>query len=353
MAKKTQTDKKNDALDALKNDISAGTPRNLYIFHGVERYLLEHYLVKLRTLLCPGSLSDFNYRRYEGKGLGINELVTACETLPMLSERTLVEIHDYDLFKSSENEREALTALFSDVPEYVCLVFVYDVLDYTPDKRLKKLTAALSTASVVEFAPQPQSKLIKWIQQHVKAVGKQIDTPTAEYLAFITGGLMTTLGTEIDKLCFYAPGQAVTRADIDAVVSPVLDAVSWKLTDSLVSGRFDDAAGILVDLLNMREPPHKLMYTITLKLRQLMAARLCLDRALGEKDLMRLADIRFEFQARNLLSSARKTTAARCARFVRLSADTALRMNMGGDPEAILTELLIQLAACYKGSVLC
>jgi DNA polymerase-3 subunit delta len=353
MAKKTQTDTV-DALDALRKDIAAGSPRRLYVFHGAERYLAEHYMRELRSLLCPGGTSDFNYRRYEGKGLRADELAAACETLPVFSARTLVEVRDYDIFGADEAERETLAALFDDLPDYVCLVFFYDVLEYAPDGRLKKLASALKKeASVVEFRAQEQSRLIKWIGRHFAEAGKTIDTPTAEYLAFTTGGLMTSLDTEIEKLSSYVRGETVTRGDIDAVVTPALDAVSWKLTDSIVGGRFDDAARILADLLSMQEPPHKLIYSITLKLRQLMAARVLLDRSLGEEDLMRICGMKFGFQARILLKSARSTTPERCARFVLLSADTAYRMNTGGDPESLLTELLIRLAACWKGGASC
>ena len=351
MAKKTQSD---DALEALKKDITSGQPGRLYVFHGAERYLLEHYLGRLRGLLCPSGTADFNYRRYEGKGLPVDELASACDTLPVFSERTLVEVHDYDLFKTGESDREMLIALLKDLPDYVCLVFVYDVVDYSPDNRLKKLASAIKKeASIVEFSVQAQPKLIKWIKQHFKENGKLIDTSAAEHLAFVTGGLMTALNSEIDKLSFYAKSDTVTQNDIDAVVTPVLDAVSWNLTDCIVSGRFDDASSVLSDLLHMHEPPHKLIYSITLTLRQLMAARLCLDRALGEKELMRICGMRFEFQARNLLRSARKTTSDRCANFVRLSAETAFYMNTGSDAEALITELLIRLAACYKGHVSC
>jgi hypothetical protein len=68
---------------------------------------------------------------------------------------------------------------------------------------------------------------------------------------------------------------------------------------------------------------------------------------------MRVCGMKYGFQARILLGSARKTTAERCARFVLLSADTAYRMNAGGDPESLLTELLIRLAASWKGGASC
>ena len=96
---------------------------------------------------------------------------------------------------------------------------------------------------------------------------------------------MTRLNIEIEKLCSFTNESAVTRAHIDALVTPVLDAVSWKLTDHIADCDWNAASAVLYDLLCMREPPHKLIYAISLKLRQLMAARLLYESGLGEKNL--------------------------------------------------------------------
>ena len=352
-ASKKQKD--TSAYDALNAALKNGVLKNLYVFHGEERYLLERTLETIRKMLVSGDAAAFNHRRLNGAGLTIDTLEAAVDTLPAFAERTLVEVSDYDLFKAGEQDKVRLIGLISDLPDYVCLIFVYDVMEFKLDGRLK-LTAALKEhAELVEFHLQEQGRLVKWIGKHCADGGKSIDTSTAEYLAFVTGGLMTALNEEIEKLCFYTEGRSITRADIDAIVSPALDAVSYQLTDAVVSGDFNRAASVMTDLLTMREAPHKLMYSIAMRLRQLLAARVSLDNALGTKEFMSIAGIKFEFQARGLLSAARRVGLAECARFVSLSAETALRLNSGGSGEAAaqLTDLLIRLSACRENVRAC
>ena len=191
------SNKTNNNYNNLISSIKSGELERLYIFHGEERYLLERSLASLRALLCPDGLDSFNYKRFEGKGLEINEIEDAVETLPAFADKTLVEIHDYDLFKG--DDRQNLYEIFSDLPDYVCIVFVYSTIEYKPDSRQKLNKEILKHANVVDFVVQDQDKLIKWIRRHFKDAGKNISSDDAVYLAFITGGLMATLNGEIEK----------------------------------------------------------------------------------------------------------------------------------------------------------
>ena len=72
----------------------------------------------------------------------------------MMAERTLTVVTDWDIFKLGEDQREKLIALLSDLPDYGCLVFVYDTVAYKPNKTMKKLCKAISDhVEAVEFAP--------------------------------------------------------------------------------------------------------------------------------------------------------------------------------------------------------
>ena len=333
------------ALEELKTSVASGQLGRLYLFHGAERYLLEYYLEKIKSLLITGDFSEFNYRRYDGESLSVDTLTAACDTMPAFSERTLIEVHDFDVANATDENKKKLSALFSDLPEYVCLIFVCGILSETPDGSPKLMKEFKKAAKVVDFGTQEPSKLIKWIKEHFAANGRTIDTPTAEYLAMVTGGLMTSMNTEIEKVSAYSAGGAVTRAQIDAVVTPVLDAVVYRMTDHIASGNFSAAASVMDELLRMNEKPHYLIFSITLKLRQLLTARCCLEAGMGEKGLMSLCGIKYDWQARSLMSSARKSTVRAFRQAVSLSAEAAYRMNSGTDPEVSLTELLIGLAA--------
>ena len=110
----------------------------------------------------------------------------------MMAERTLIVATDFDLFKLGEEQREKLVAFLEDIPPYCCVVFVYDTVAYKPNKTLKKLSKALGKhVQAVEFRAAENSDLITWIARRFRALGKEIDRQTAEYLIFTCGGLMT------------------------------------------------------------------------------------------------------------------------------------------------------------------
>jgi len=292
--------------------------------------------------VCPDGLDGFNYRRFDSKGLTVDEIEDAVNTFPMFAERTLVEIHDYDIFKSEDKER--LCEVFSDLPEFACIIFIYNTIEYKPDGRIKINKEILKNANVVEFVVQDQNKLIKWIRQHYQDAGKTISISDAEYLALITGGLMATLNGEIEKTAAFTSENTVTRKDIDAVVTPVLDTVAYKLSDAIISGNSTQALRLLDELFQMREAPHKLMYSISQKIRQLLAARICIDNNLGKDKLMEMCGIRHEFQARILMNTAGKASKNTCRNAVLNCAETALELNSATEPESRMIELVTKLA---------
>ncbi|MBQ3404256.1 MAG: DNA polymerase III subunit delta [Oscillospiraceae bacterium] len=342
MAKKRDESPGYDRLKAVKD---AEELKILYIFHGEERYLLERYTERVRDLLIPEGARDFNHRKYDGKKLSVVELAEAVDAMPFLAEHTLVEVWDMDLFKLPEEEKNYLLDVLSDLPDYICLLFVYDTLEFKIDGRVKINGALKKLFEIVEFKRQGQSEIVKWIKRRFKALNKEISSEDAEYLAFLTGGLMATLVTETEKLAAYSGGNVITRNSIDAVVIPVLEAEIYKLTDSITQFDFEGAAVLLSKLIAMREAPQRLVFSIAGKMRQLFSARICVDSGIALSDYMDMCDIRYDFQARNMYQGARRVSHNWCRRAVELSGDTALRLNSGGgEAYELLSQLLAELA---------
>ena len=334
--------KSEDCFKRLSESLSAGNIGKFYLFHGEERYLLRSSLEQLRKKLCPEGLDGFNYKRYDGKNLKIEELFDAINTLPASAERTLIEVHDFDVFK--HDQKQKLADIFADLPSYVCIVLIYDTIEYSPDRRVKLNTQILSMAEVIEFVVQDQNKLVNWIKRHFIDAGKKISSADAEYLAFITGGYMNNLYGEIGKTAAYAKGESITRDDVDAVVTPVLDTVAYKLTDAISKRDHASAVKILDELIRMRESPHKLLFSISLKMRQILTARVCIDAGAGTAKLREICGINHEFAAKALMETARRLKLPVCRNAVLLCSETAFLLNSSSQPEARLTELIAKLA---------
>lgn len=331
----------------LKQDLKTGQLRTVYVFHGEETYLREYYLDQLRKKLIPAGFEEFNYHKLEGKALSVQALSDIVEALPMMCEKTLVTVTDFDIFKLNEEQRGQLIALLSDFPDYCCLVVVYDIIEYKPDKKMKKLYAALNgAAQIVEFKTQGQSDLINWVTRRFKALGKDIDRQSAEHLIFTCGSLMTGLIPEIEKIAAYTRGTKVGVEDINAVADPVIDAMIYDITNEISRRNYDAAADTLGKLLKMQEEPIVILALIGKELRKLYTARIALD---GGKDrywLMDIWNMRSDYPAKLLLGSAKHFSKEWCRNGIEMckALDVQMKSQTGFDSEGELKLLLMRLA---------
>ena len=351
MAYAKKTAKSDAAFQTFKADLSAGTVGCAYIFYGEESYLREYYLGELRKKLVPAGFEEFNYHKLEGKDLTVQSLSEMAEAMPMMAERTLIVVTDFDLFKLNEEQREKMIAFLEDIPPYCCVVFVYDTLAYKPNKTMKKLYKAVSDhIQAVEFRAQDSSDLVAWIARRFRALGKDIDRQTAEYLIFTCGGLMTGLVPEITKIGTYAKGKVITQKDIDAVADPVLSAEVFKLSDAVLQGNYDEAARILGDLLKMQTEPIMILAALGSQLRRIYTARMAIDSGHDKYWLMELWDMKSDYPAKLLLSAAKKTTADWCADAVKMCQvlDRRMKSEKGIDAAGELKLLLVRLGARRK-----
>ena len=340
MAKKEKAD--SAAYQKLKKDIADGTIGRLYVFYGEEAYLRDFYLGQMKKKLLPAGMEEFNLHTMSGKEFDIKRLAQMVDCLPMMSERTLIVVSDYDLYKG---DKEGLTALFADLPDYVCLVFVYDLIEYKADARTKLAAALKKHGSVVNFARQEQGDLVDWVRRRFRATDHDIGSEEAKYLIFLCGDLMNGLISEIGKIGSYAKNHRITRQDIDAVATPQLDAVVFQMTDAIAAGNFERAAAVLGDLYHMQEAPIKILAVLGRQLRQLYSARLAIENRKSTSYLMELWGMRSAYPAEKLMQSARRFSLPWCRRAVIRCGEMDLAMkSTGADGEELLTQFLLELA---------
>lgn len=330
-------------LDKLKKDLAAGRPGQLYIFHGEETYLRDHYLGRLREAVLTGGLGEFNRHDIAARDMSPHALEEAVDCLPMMAERTLVEVADFDLFKAEERDREEYIRILSNLPDYCCLVLLYDVLEYKPDARTKLAQTVKAHGTAVNFARQSPQELADWVRRHFKAQGKEIDLRLCEELIFLCGDLMHSLQQEVGKVAAYARGDRITRADIEAVATPQLSAVVFRIADAIGEKNFDKAAATLGELYQMQKTPYEIMGAFGKQMRQLYSARLALD---GRKNAAWVSQLwGMRYPADRLMVSARRFSLPWCRNAVIRCAQTDLAMkSTGQDARELMTTLLLELA---------
>lgn len=333
--------------DALRRQLKGGQLDRCYLLWGKEHYLQEHYSREIRKAVLGGEDDPFNLRQLDGKNLDLQELADAVDAYPSFAEKALVELRDYDPFQLPEEECKRLLAILGDLPEYCCLVFLYDTVEFKPDKRKKKLWEQLNQlVTLVEFPLQEQSELIRWVQKHFTARGKEITAEDAAYLLFLCGSQMENLTNEIGKVAVYTVGKQVRREDIDAVAVPIVEAQTFKLTDALARKEFDQAAELMYKLFQLNTEPIAINAMIGSQLRKLYAARLVKEAGGTASTLAQMGAGSSDYASRQNLRICTAFPEAWYLRMIRLSAETDFRMKTSqGDPEDLLRSLFVTMAA--------
>lgn len=337
-------DNQNDGLGRLKSAIRNKAPENFYLFYGEETFLLRHYLGQLQKVVLEELTESFNFHRFNNENFDLRGFADGVENLPMMAQRTLVQVEDVDLFKFNEEDRNKLVDILSDIPDYCTVVWVYDTVEYKPDKRLKKLWEAVSAGQIVQFAKQDQRSLISWISRHFAAKGKQISPELCAYLIDITDGTMTSLGGEIEKIAAYSGATTICKADIDAVTEPVLDAVVFRMTDMLATGDYGNALITLQKLFKMQQEPIAILAAVGGHLRRLGTARTLLDQGGNAGQLAKLCGMA-DYPARKAMDAARRFQPAFFKTAMELVLETDMKMKTSfDDNQRLLEVLIVQLA---------
>ena len=344
MAKKN---KKNEALpDYIEGvrRLKESGPRSLYLLWGVEDYLLEDFLEKLKAQCLPEGEDSFSFRRLNGPELDALTLREAVDAAPFLTERSFVELRDVELNKLKD--ADAVQKVLEDIPSY-CTVALVQSAQFEPDGRLKLIKSIRDHAEEVCFTAQPQQRLVGWIGRRFDAAGKRIDLDTARHLIFVSGDLMSGLIPEIEKVAAYAKGEKVTVTDIDAVAHHIPEADVFQMTDFIAQKKAGAAISVLSELLaDKNNEPIVLLSLLGTQMRRLHAARLAIDRELGTKYVAETCGIKYDFIINQLLRSARGYTTGQTCRAVEICAETDYKMKSSGlDSKELLLEALLRIAA--------
>ena len=348
--------------DALRRQIKNANLARCYLLYGSEHYLQDYYARELRKAVLGGEDDPFNLRQLDGRNLDLRALADAVDAYPSFAEKTLVEVRDFNFYQTSKKKEEEdpeeekeqpeqgeikeLIAILSDLPEYCCLVFLYETLDFKPDKRRKKIWDQLNKLiTLVEFPLQGQRELVRWIQKHFVARDRKISEEDAAYMLFLCGSQMENLSNEIGKVAVYAREKQVRREDIDAVVVPVFEAQVFKMTDALAAKEFDRAAELMYHLFQLNMEPIAINAIIGGQLRKLYTAFLVKKAGGNSAVLSKLLGTSEYISGLNLRICA-SFPESWYLRMIRLSAETDFRMKSSqGDPEDLIRSLFVTMAA--------
>jgi DNA polymerase-3 subunit delta len=235
----------NLTLPALKTQLDSRKLAPIYVFVGEDTKLMDRTVDAVEQTIDPADQPFAVDHLYAGDAGGSPlDIAAAARVLPMLGDRRLVivlraerllkpkrasraaEDVETDADDQAESDAADLTPLedyvASPVP-FTTLLFVATEMDRSRrfTKRLIEKAQVVTFGGFGDARPYEARAAAKsWLQEELTRAGRPIDKDAVELLVERTGGDITRLRGDVERVLLYTEGRPrVTRADIAETMS--------------------------------------------------------------------------------------------------------------------------------------
>ncbi len=321
-----------------------------YVFHGEDEFTCAEMLADFKRRLGPPDTVDLNTTYLSGKSLTLAELHHACDAVPFLAEKRLVIVtglltrltprRDRELSAAQKGYVAALTDYLPRLPRTTRLVFVEQ--ESLPARHpVLQLAQREKTGYVKRFDPPKDKALPRWIEKRARKHGGEIEPRASRQLAAVVGADLRLLDQEIAKLVTYTNAeQAITAADVDAVVPYAQAAVVFNMVDALGQRDGRTAAQTLHRLLDAGEHPLGLLAMIVRQFRLLIQVKELRTEGATSRDVAQALKLH-PFPAGKLYNQATHFTAAQLETVYRHLLDTDVAIKTGEIEAEVALDLLV------------
>lgn len=263
-----------------------------YIFHGDEEFTRTQAVARFRAQIIEDGAGELNIVDLDGANLALHELISACNTLPFMTQRRLVIVHDmlqrYENARAdsaADQEAAQLAEYLSHMPETARLVFIESTLLNEKNALLKR-AVNLEKGHIRAFKrldprkPQERQALERWIAQQAQSYGVSIDRNAVALLIERVGNDLRFLDQELAKLAAWVNYQGtITVEDINLFIAPSMEANIFALVEALGQKKRQEALRALHALLaDPREDALRILAMIARQIRLIMAAKELLEK---------------------------------------------------------------------------
>ena len=257
------------------------------LLHGSDELIAHEELAQLKT---EGDFMNFpdTVDTFSGLENSLDEIRSACDTLPFFAERRLVVVEGLPKKKRSRKEAgdgaafvEGLVQYVPQVPSSTLLVVIVDELLEASNPLVK---AARSHGEVKVCVAPRGSQLEAWLIRRARAAGSDLTPEGALLLASSGSESLWALAGEIEKLSTYVGrGGKIGPEEVRALTPASHRSRVFDLTDALARRDRGRALVLLHELLESGESPFGLLALVASQTRSLIQIKALSERGGREK----------------------------------------------------------------------
>jgi DNA polymerase-3 subunit delta len=192
-----------------------------YLIGGSDRPKVDRAVARLRSRFDADAVELHDATTASGE-----DAVAACNAMGLFgSGSRLVVFEGVEVWKPPD--AKAIAAYLASPAPGTTLALV--AAELRKDGPLAKAVAGRGTLLIWDVAARA---VPKWIAEQFTLHGTTAEPEACRLLADLVGDDLYELASEIDKLVTWASGEAITAADVEALVAPRAESPPWDLTDA-------------------------------------------------------------------------------------------------------------------------
>ncbi|PIQ62574.1 MAG: DNA polymerase III subunit delta [Bacteroidetes bacterium CG12_big_fil_rev_8_21_14_0_65_60_17] len=192
--------------DDLRKAFESRAFEPLYLVYGEERWFIDSLQQTLIRHAIPEHERDFNQDILYGADVDARAALSACQSYPMMAERRLVVIRDFDRMKDN-----SLFKALGEQPNPACIVFL--VCSGKPNLSHHPYRALKGAGRVANFRALYPNETARWIGVVARAKGYKLNQQAIHMLAEFVGTSLSAAAAELDKISTYAGERSEITAD--------------------------------------------------------------------------------------------------------------------------------------------
>ncbi|MFC1607116.1 DNA polymerase III subunit delta [Candidatus Latescibacterota bacterium] len=214
------------------------------VLSGEEFQRLER-LKEITDAVVEPATRDFNFDTLSAEGFSLDKLAELVITFPMMAERRVIVIRDYD--KVHPETRKKAGKIIADTPETTFVIVEGEKATVTP-KPPKEYLLSESFRRIYD------NKLPTWIKERFKKRGKKVSDRAVAHIINNVGDNLGELDGEVEKVTTAVGDETVVdETVVERVVGSFKRHTVWAFCNAVGIGDFREAVNILENLMEMEK----------------------------------------------------------------------------------------------------
>ncbi len=323
----------------IQADLKEGRLKNILMFYGRENYLIRWACDQIRQRYVVPAVEMFDFVRIDGTETPVGEIIAACETLPMMSEKKVVLVNS---FSEAAGRGEELSEYLKDFSPDTVLILICD----TPDKRRKLYKAVTKYGEAYEFDRLDKPLLRSFLSKRFRASKKQFDPDLPNYFIEVCGYYdrdseytIDNLVNDVSKVVAHS-GDRILASDIEDVVVSDLERNVFAFTDALADGQKGEALRILHFLLEGSQSVFPLLGLICSQYETILAVKEMRSDGMDQREIKKILGIH-EYRIEKAMRAGTKYSAGQLRGILKKAYEVDRQIKTGVSEQEMALEMFV------------